>query len=299
VASTFDFGLYAPSGVVVDAAAVERAAAYLLAHGHRVVEDAGSREGFQRFAGHDEARLAAIERIASRDDVDIAIAIRGGYGWSRLLDRIDYERLKRARKRWLGHSDFSAFQLAALAKAGMVTYAGPMAAYDFGATTPSAFTVEHCLALLGSSEYGVTLALEGPSGGSYEGTLWGGNLAMVAHLCGTPFLPSVDGGLLFLEDIGEHPYRLERMLYQLHYAGVLERQRAILLGAFTDYQLYPHDDGYDIDAVVAHWRSRIGVPIYTGLPFGHVPDKLTLPVGARATLIARSGGCELVMSGYR
>ena len=112
-----------------------------------------------------------------------------------------------------------------------------------------------------------------------RGTLWGGNLAMVAHLAGTPYLPDVAGGILFLEDVGEHPYRVERMLYQLLHAGMLARQRAVLLGAFTEYQLNANDAGYDLAAAIAQIRARVAVPIYTGLPFGHVPDKLTLPVG--------------------
>ena len=292
---TFDFGLYSPSGVVVDEAAVDRATRRLLEAGHRVVEDPASRVRHQRFAGDDDVRLAAIARIGARDDIDVALATRGGYGYSRLLDRIDFAALASSGKQWLGHSDFTAFQLAALARAGMVTYAGPMAAYDFGAETPSEFTLEHCFAMLGSREHAATLSLDGPTGRTLEGTLWGGNLAMLTHLVGTPYCPSIDGGVLFLEDIAEHPYRIERMLYQLLYAGVLQRQRAILLGRFTDYAPYPHDGGYDLDSVVAHLRARVDVPIYSGLPFGHVRDKLTLPVGGRATLTARDGTAQLIM----
>ena len=104
-----------------------------------------------------------------------------------------------------------------------------MAASDFGAATPSAFTLDHCWGLLGSDRYEIECALDGPDFEG-EGTLWGGNLAMVAHLVGTPHLPRVEHGILFLEDIAEHPYRVERMLYQLHFAGILARQRAVLLG---------------------------------------------------------------------
>lgn len=292
---TFGFGFYAPSGVVIDEAAVDRATRRLLAAGHRVVEDESSRVRHQRFAGNDDERLSAIARMAARDDVDVAVAIRGGYGYSRLLDRLDFAALAHGGTRWLGHSDFTAFQLAALARAGMVTYAGPMVAYDFGAEAPSDFTLEHCLAMLASHEHAVTLSLDGPAGRTIEGLLWGGNLAMVTHLLGTSFFPSIEGGVLFLEDIAEHPYRIERMLYQLIHTGVLHRQRAILLGRFTDYTLYSHDDGYDLPSVVAHLRDRVDVPVYSGLPFGHVPDKLTLPVGGRATLTARDGTAQLVM----
>jgi muramoyltetrapeptide carboxypeptidase len=258
-----------------------------------VVEDVSTRDRHHRFAGDDETRLAAIGRIAARRDVDVAVSIRGGYGLSRLLDRLDFDKLRG--KRWMGHSDFTAFQLAALAAAGLVTYAGPMAAYDFGAETPSEFTLAHCFGMLAAHEYAVDVDLDGPSGQPLEGTLWGGNLAMVAHLAGTRFLPAIEGGLLFLEDIAEHPYRVERMLHQLEHAGVLARQRAILLGAFTEYTLYPHDDGYDVGSVVSHFRNRLNVPIYTGLPFGHVRDKLTLPVGGRATLTPRDGRAQLVL----
>ncbi|HEV8184405.1 MAG TPA: hypothetical protein VGP40_00510, partial [Chthoniobacterales bacterium] len=96
----------------------------------------------------------------------------------------------------------------------------------------------------------------------------------------------------------EHPYRIERMLYQLLHTGVLHKQRAILLGTFTDYQPLPNDHGYDFAAAVAHLRSRIDVPIYTGLAFGHVRDKLTLPVGGRCTFDARDGYARLVLSDY-
>lgn len=294
-----DFGFYSPSGVVVDEAAVDRATRLLLQRGHRVVEDASSRARHQRFGGDDEQRLAAIARMAAREDIEVAVAIRGGYGWSRLLGRIDFAAIARSgrqgAKRWLGHSDFTAFQLAALARTGMISYAGPMAAYDFGAEHPSEFTLEHCFAMLRTREHAVSLALDGPRDRTIEGVLWGGNLAIAAHLVGSAFFPSIDGGILFLEDIAEHPYRIERMLYQLHHAGVLARQRAIVLGAFTDYALYPHDDGYDLPVVVEHLRDLVDVPVYTGLPFGHVRDKLTLPVGGSATLTTGDGKAQLVM----
>jgi muramoyltetrapeptide carboxypeptidase len=294
---SFSFAFYSPSGRVLDSASLDRAQARLLGLGHRVIEDEGARAIDQRFAGSDEARVAAIHRVAARTDVDIAVPVRGGYGFSRLLDRLDYPAIARAGKRWLGHSDFTAFQLAALAQAGMVTFAGPMASYDFGAETPSEFTLSHCFGLLGAREYDVSCALEGPVG-HHTGTLWGGNLTLVAHLVGTRYFPAIDGGILFLEDVAEHPYRIERMLYQLHYAGVLARQRAILLGTFTDYTLFLHDEGYDLAAAIAHLRGRVATPIYTGLPFGHVRDKLTLPVGGQAEIAVRDSSATLALSRY-
>ncbi len=294
---TFGIGIYAPAGFAPEPAAIDRAVARLTAQGHRVVVDPTATSRWQRFSATDDERLAAVARMAAHPDVELAIAVRGGYGWSRLIERIDFGALAQARKRWLGHSDFTAFQLAALAHAGMVTFAGPMAAFDFGAETPSAFTLDHCFGLLSGDEYEVECALDGPDYAG-EGVLWGGNLAMIAHLVGTPHLPRIDGGILFLEDVGEHPYRAERMLYQLHFAGVLARQRAVLLGTFNGYELAPNDNGYDALAMVAQVRARMARQVYMGLPFGHVPEKLTLPVGARCALTVRGGRARLAFAGY-
>ena len=293
-----DFGFYAPAGFATDPAAVDRAVARLTGLGHRVVVDPTARGRAQRFSADDDERLASVLRMAQARDVDVPVAVRGGYGWTRLLDRLDFAALAGARKRWLGHSDFTAFALAALARTGIVTYAGPMAAYDFGAEVASEFTLAQCFGVLSNPAWDVECALEGPAGVVAEGTLWGGNLSMVAHLAGTQFMPDVAGGILFLEDVAEHPYRVERLLYQLHHAGVLERQRAVLLGAFTEYALNANDGGYDLSTAIAHLRARARVPIYTGLPFGHVPDKLTLPVGGRCRVEARDGQARLTLSDY-
>ena len=294
---TYGIGFYAPAGFVIEADALVRAAARLAALGHKVIVDPTCATRWQRFSAVDDERLAAVMRMAADPEVGLAVTTRGGYGWSRLLARLDFAAIAGARKRWMGHSDFTAFQLAALAHAGMTTFAGPMAAYDFGAATPSAFTLDHCWELLGSDHCEIECMLDGPDF-TGEGTLWGGNLAMVAHLAGTPHFPRVDGGILFLEDIGETPYRVERMLYQLHYAGVLARQRAVLLGTFNGYTLSDNDNGYDAAAMVAHARAYFGVRLYTGLPFGHTPEKLTLPVGGRCALDVRDGRARLVLSDY-
>jgi muramoyltetrapeptide carboxypeptidase len=296
-ARAFGIGIYAPAGYPQDSAAVDRAVARLAALGHHVMVDPSCALRWQRFAGTDDERLAAIMRMAADPAVDLAISVRGGYGWSRLLDRIDFPAIAAAKKRWMGHSDFTAFQLAALAHAGMATFAGPMAASDFGAEPPSAFTLDHCWKVLNNDRCEIECALDGPDYAG-EGVLWGGCLSLVAHLVGTPHFPRVDGGILFLEDTGEPPYALERMLHQLHFAGVLARQRAVLLGTFNGYALAENDNGYDAAAMVSHARTRFGARFYTGLPFGHTPEKLTLPVGGRCALAVRDGQARLVLSDY-
>jgi hypothetical protein len=176
---------------VTNDAALERAVARLSALGHRVVVDESCTTRWQRFL-RDRRRATRGDRTdGGRSAGDARDRRPGGYGWSRLLDRIDFAALAAKKKRWLGHSDFTAFQLAALAHAGMTTFGGPMAASDFGAATPSAFTLDHCWGVLGSDRYEFPCDLDGPDI-DVEGTLWGGNLAMVSHLVGTPHLPRVD-----------------------------------------------------------------------------------------------------------
>ena len=295
---SYGIGLYAPAGFATEPAAMARAVSRLEAAGHRVVVDPTVSTRWQRFSAPDDERLAAVMRMAQDPRVELAIAVRGGYGWSRLLERLDFGMIASAKKRWLGHSDFTAFQLAALAAARMVTYAGPMAAYDFGAEVPSAFTLDHCWDLLGAPQHTIECRLAGAADFIAAGTLWGGNLALLAHLVGTPYLPRVDGGILFVEDVGEQPYRIERMLYQLHHAGILGRQRALLLGEFNGFEPGANDNGYDLTTMIAHVRGAFGIPVFTGLPFGHCRDKLTLPVGGHCRLTVQGEVAQLSLSGY-
>lgn len=282
----------APSGAHLSLPAFEAALARLQALGHELRYEAPAAP-WLRFADTDEARLAQIERVARMTDIDAVMIVRGGYGLSRLLDRIDWPLVAASVARgvrWIGYSDFTAFQLALLARTGAASFAGPALAADFGGGTPDAFMLAQFQALLAGRCADVQWASEHddgcvPAGEAVEGLLWGGNLSLVAAAVGTPYLPQVDGGLLFIEDVAEHPYRIERMLHQLLYAGVLARQRALLLGGFTEWKPAPHDNGFDLYTVVDYFRARLpGVAIVCGLPFGHVPSKAILQVGGRYRL---------------
>lgn len=283
--------LFAPAGVVAQPAVARKAARRLQAHGFEVAFDDAALARYQRFAGDDDTRLEALHRVASCG-CDIAMALRGGYGLTRLLDRIDYERLARSIERgmrWVGHSDFTTLQLALLAHGVKgVTYAGPMGCFDFGAEAVDEVTEACFLEAMGGELEAVGFRTEaGFDGLDVKGRLWGGNLCMVNALLGTPHWPKVKGGVLFLEDVNEHPYRIERDLLQLHQAGVLDAQKAIVLGHFTDFKPSPLDRGYTLKTVVAHVRSLTRTPVLTGLPFGHVATKVTLPVGAKVQLVVQ------------
>jgi len=285
--------LFAPAGVIAKAPVLRRAAKRLAALGFEVQVDDGVRLKHQRFAGDDDARLAAIHRVATQAP-DIALAARGGYGLTRLLDRIDWKLLVRSvaqGTRWVGHSDMTTLQLGLLAHAKgaeAITWAGPLACADFGGETMDE-TTEACFgeAMRGELEAVGFRTEPGFDGLGVRGTLWGGNLCMVNSLLGTPHWPRVKGGVLFLEDVNEHPYRIERSLLQLHQAGVLDAQKAVVLGRFTEWRKSPLDRGYSLASVVQHLRSVTKTPILIGLPFGHVPTKVTMPVGARVQLLVQ------------
>ncbi|MEO6023326.1 MAG: LD-carboxypeptidase [Burkholderiales bacterium] len=290
--------IVAPSGALVDETGLAKAKAFFAQRNINVIVPEAVLAKQQRFAGDDDLRLAALHEAARRDDVDIVMAARGGYGLSRLLDRIDYDLLAESKKIFVGHSDFTALLLALYAKRSVVTFAGPNAAYDFDADAPSNYTAENFFRVLQSSQANIAVTAANPYDFTTGGTLWGGNLALVAALVGTPYLPDIANGILFLEDINEHPYRIERMLYQLFHAGILQGQRAILLGDFSGYQLYENDGGYDLLSIVDHFRARLAVPIVTGLPFGHIRHKLTLPIGGRCELTIAAQEFKLTLSSY-
>lgn len=287
--------IVAPSGYATDEAAYQRGLQRLSAQGHIVHDLSAGASRHQRFAATDAERIAQLHAAAAHPDAEIVIALRGGYGLSRLLPEIDFPLLAGSGKLFVGHSDFTALQMGLLAH-GASSLAGPMICDDFSRDDLSEFTQTHFWQALSGNSFSVRIDAGGNPSVSVEGTLWGGNLALLSHLAGTRWMPEVGRGILFVEDINEHPYRVERMLLQLMHAGVLQAQRAILLGDFSGYRLTDYDNGYDFAAMVAYLRARLDVPVLTGLPFGHVRDKLSLPVGGHCRIEADAGGFSLQLS---
>lgn len=312
--------IYSPSGAVRDHAAFRRGVARLKLLGYEVEIDAAALDSHLRFAGDDATRLAAIHRAAA-SGADVALISRGGYGLTRILAGIHYKAVAKAIEkgtRFVGISDFTAFQNALLARTGAITWAGPALCEGFGVggkpdkvdghgekRLPDDI-MEACFGDLISGQgegagwrqnreanpkvansiatHEVATAAQ-ISFGIKKSLIWGGNLSVLMALLGSPYFPSVKGGILFLEDVGEHPYRIERLLTQLLHAGVLARQKAIILGQFTEYELTAHDHGYKLQSVVNWLRQQIKVPVLTNLPYGHVATKVLLPVGAKTDLL--------------
>jgi len=298
------FELIAPSGYPHDPEAIHRALHRLHSEGHRVEGVNATERRYQRFAGTDGERAAELNRLAdpARKLPDIVLAVRGGYGAVRILHGLDYDGLQRRLTdqpiAFVGHSDFTAIQLALLARAGLKTFGGPMLMGDFGAESLSEPMRQHFWEALTKPTFTLTSAVPQVQTVDVSGTLWGGNLAVVASLVGTPYMPPVEGGILFVEDVNEQPFRLERTLYQLHLAGILERQQALVLGDFSGGKPFEYDNGYDLNAMIEHMRSVVGIPVVTGLQFGHIPNLVTLPVGADAHLVSNAHGFKLTASGY-
>ena len=297
--------IYSPASAVREKAVIRRGVARLQALGHEVELDEAVFATHMRFAGDDETRLAAIHRAAA-SGADVALITRGGYGLTRLLPSIRYKAVAKAIEngtRFVGLSDFTAFQCAVLAETGAITWSGPALGEDFGGDGEPDEIMQACFEDLVSGQ-GEGTGWQLPRSESSEtaielkGQLWGGNLAILAALTGTPWMPRIKGGMLFLEDVHEHPYRVERMLTQLLYAGVLGAQKAILLGHFTNYKPVPHDRGYRLQTVVDWLRRQVKAAVFTNLPFGHVPTKVALPVGAKVHL-AVEGRDAFVLWGHR
>lgn len=327
--------IYSPSGAVRDKAAFRRGVARLKTLGHEVEVDEAALASHMRFAGDDATRLAAIHRAAA-SGADVALISRGGYGLTRILDSIRYKTVAKAIEKgmlFVGMSDFTAFQNAVLARTGAVTWAGPALCEGFGVggkpdtvdghghgeeQVPDDI-MEACFDDLISGQgegagwrqnrvVGAEAALAlaphnsrqraGASFGIKQALMWGGNLSVLASLLGSPYFPDIKGGILFLEDVAEHPYRIERLLTQLLHAGVLGRQKAIVLGQFTEFKLVSHDRGFKLQTVVDRLRQQIKVPVLDNLPYGHVATKVLLPVGAKTDLVVE-GRDALLFWGHR
>ena len=294
--------IFSPSSAVRDKAAFRRGLKRLQAQGHEVEVDEAALSSHMRFAGDDATRIAAIGRAAA-SGANVALITRGGYGLTRILPALPYKAIAKAidgGMQFVGLSDFTAFQLAVMAKTERITWQGPALGENFGTADEPDDIMQACFDDL-LLEQGEGIGWQLPKGEAERrvklnsAILWGGNLTVLTSLLGTPYFPQVKGGVLFLEDVGEHPYRIERMLTQLLHAGVLAQQKAIVFGQFTNYKLVPaHDKGFKLATVVEWLRSQIKAPVMTGLPMGHVATKVLLPVGAKVDLVTEGRDALMV-----
>ncbi|MBA3316530.1 MAG: LD-carboxypeptidase [Gemmatimonadales bacterium] len=296
--------LVAPAGPLLERDDLIRAEALCRALGYEPVlgSHAGERHGY--FAGTDDQRLADLNGALREPEIAAIWCIRGGYGTTRILDRVDFDALTRHPKPLIGYSDITAILNAATRHTGMVTFHAPMAR----AAMP-AFSRGHFERVLASVEPAGRLErLPQPAdvllprenriatlrGGVAEGPLMGGNLTLLQCLVGTAHFPDLEGAILFLEDVGEDLYRVDRMLAHLRMCGALAGLAGIAVGRFTELNRAMVDGALGFDEVLATYFLPLDIPVVYGFPIGHIDDQWTLPLGVRARLDADAGELELL-----
>ncbi|WP_227670957.1 LD-carboxypeptidase [Psychrobacter maritimus] len=285
--------------------------------GFKVDNPAITKRQYLRFAGTDSQRASDLQNIATGAIAapKLLLGVRGGYGAVRLLPMVDWSTLGRIMKErgtiLAGFSDVTAIQCALLAKGGMSSLAAPMLYSEFGKTKPDQvscrqfaealtnpnLTINIPDASLTSPNLPSILASSEPK--TITGTMWGGNLSVVSALAGSEYLPRITGGIVFLEDVGEQAYRIERMLYDLYLAGVFKNQQAIVFGALSSSGEDSYDKRYDVATVIRQLHKLTGLPIYSGMRFGHIGQKHSFPLGATCQISTNNfGGYQLAFSGY-
>ncbi|MGP5437260.1 LD-carboxypeptidase [Psychrobacter alimentarius] len=272
---------------------------------------------YLRFAGTDSQRASDLQNIATGAIAapKLLLGVRGGYGAMRLLPMIDWSTLGRIMKErgtiLAGFSDVTAIQCALLAKGGMSSLAAPMLYSEFGKINPDQVTCQQFANAL--SNPNLTISIKDASLTSQQlpsilttgapkavsGTIWGGNLSVVSALAGSEYLPRIEGGIVFLEDVGEQAYRIERMLYDLYLAGIFKGQQAIVFGALSGSGEDSYDKRYDVATVVRQLHKLTGLPVYSGMRFGHIGKKHSFPLGATCQISPNtSGGYQLAFTDY-
>lgn len=301
--------LVAPAGPLLERDDLVRAVALAEALGFvpELGEHAADRHGY--LAGRDDARLADLQRAIADPRIDAIWCLRGGYGVTRILDDLDLSPLRARPKALVGFSDITALLLAAYATTGLVAFHGPVARRPMTAFTRRAFE----RVLTRAEAAGPLETLPAPEGvlvptanrivalteGVAAGRLVGGNLSLLHCLIGTPWFPRLDGAILFLEDVNEKLYTVDRMLAHLRSIGALARLAGVAVGQFTDLTRSAADGALGLDEVLATYFGPLGVPVAAGFPIGHIDDQWTLPVGVEAELDATHGRLSLLEAAVR
>ena len=299
--------LVCPSGAVLERDDLMRASDLVRALGLAPVQMPNADRRFGYLAGTDDERLDDLQRAIGDESIAAIWAVRGGFGTTRILRRIDFSPLRSRPKVLLGFSDVTSVLLKAYADTGLVTFHGPVSRNGL---TP--FAREHLERLLfDPAPAGKLSQPKAPAGvlvpreprvvplvpGIAEGPLVGGNLTLIQCLVGTGALPSFDGAILFLEETSEDLYRVDRMLAHLRDAGLLTGLAGVAIGLFTDMRKGAEGGTRSFEEVLRDYLEPLSIPAARGFPIGHVDDQWTLPIGARARLDADAGTIALLEGG--
>lgn len=277
---------------------LKKGIAYLESLGYKVKLGSYVVNTYGYLAGKDAQRAEDFNRMFYDNEVDVVFCTRGGYGSPRLLSKIDYHRIKQNPKIFVGYSDITALQLALFAKTGLVTFSGPMVAVEMAKGIDS-FTEKHFWELLTGVPTAFRFShqdkpLQCFKKGQTKGRLLGGCLSLICSLLGTPFLPDFQDAILFLEDVGEEPYQIDRNLSQLRLAGVLNQINGLVVGTFEKGPSENENPSLTLDQVLGDMVGDLDIPVATGLPYGHIDVKCTIPIGVDAFLNADDGYLEIL-----
>lgn len=294
-------GLIAPSGGVQEADRVDRAAACLEGFGFRVKTAPGCRASWGYLAGKDALRAADLNAAFADPEVDGVVCLKGGYGTPRILDALDYRTIAKNPKALVGYSDITGLHLALARKCGLVTFHGPMPGSDMLPEFDAASRAGWMAALSATGPLGPLAnpggeRLERLVGGMARGRMIGGNLSLVAATMGTPYEIDTRGRILFLEDVDEAPYRVDRMLTQLRLAGKLDQCAGILLGDWKNCVPKEGKPSLTLMQVFEEILAPAGKPVAFGFRAGHCSPAVTFPLGVEAVLDADAGTLEFTES---
>jgi muramoyltetrapeptide carboxypeptidase len=293
-------GIITPASPIADSARIEKGTRYLESLGYRVKVGKNVGKVYGYLAGTDEERAADLHAMFTEKEVKAIICVRGGYGTPRLLSLLNYKLIARNPKIFSGYSDVTALQLAFWKKCRLITFHGPMAGVEM-ANAIDPFTEEIFWRSVTSNKRLGKIPLpdepknESLCKGKANGRLLGGNLSLIVSLFGTPYQPSFQDSILFIEEITEEPYRVDRMMMQLYNSPVFTHARGMLLGQFTECE--PSDKSkpsFATTEVLRDAATKFAKPTLANLPFGHVPQKMTLPVGLRVRMDATERSIEFL-----
>ncbi len=286
-------GVCAPASSASAREDLESGVRYLEKMGFRVRlgRNVHRRRGY--LAGSDAERASDINDFFSDRTVKAIFTVRGGYGSGRILSLLDYPLMRRHPKIFVGYSDITALHFAMLARAGLITFSGPMVAVEMSQGLEGQVEARFWENLMHprpplamtSASRGTTAAGKKP----VKGRLLGGNLTLIATLLGTPYFPRIRDPLILIEEIDERPYRVNRMLQQLKLAGVLDRAAGIALGRFIDCRPEKGKPSLTIQQVIEDTFSGYRYPVLAGIPYGHFKESLSFPIGIRVKLDTGAG----------
>jgi muramoyltetrapeptide carboxypeptidase len=293
-------GICAPAGALRRSEEVDMFKSVLEAMGFQVKVGKYVYEKHGFFAGTDAQRAEDFMDLITDEEVDGIFFLRGGWGCARVLPLLDFNSIKAHPKIVMGFSDATSLLNAITSRTGLVTFHGPS-----GNSTWNTFSIESLQEVLQSGEPTTYDAQQNDehmvtyAEGKATGVLWGGNLSVITSMLGTPYFPEISDGLLFLEEVGEEPYRIDRMLTQLKQAGIFNRCNGIVLGSFRKCIAEEPDRAFTLEEVFEDHFGNLHIPVFYGAPIGHTRDKFTIPIGVEATMDAKEGTIALTTSAVK